>query len=70
MFGIQYHDVRARIGAHMEGGSKKRVKNLKKVPKNPKSQLFGGGVLQLVHGPQLGGIGFLEFSPLNSFLGK
>ena len=50
MFGIQYHDVRARIGAHMEGGSKKRVKNLKKVPKNPKSPLFWGGLLQLVFG--------------------
>ena len=41
MFGIQYHDVRARIEAYVEGGSKKCVKKFKKVPKNPKSQLFG-----------------------------
>ena len=43
MFGIQYHDVRARIEAYVEGGSKKCVKKFKKVPKNAKSQLFGGG---------------------------
>ena len=29
MFGIQYHDVRARIEAYVEGGSKKYEKKFK-----------------------------------------
>ena len=49
MFGIQYHDVRARIEAYVEGGSKKCVKKFKKVPKKTKSQLFWQGLLQLVY---------------------
>ena len=43
MFGIQYHGVRARIEAHVEGDSKKCVKKVKKSQK-PKIATFWGGV--------------------------
>ena len=46
MVRIQYHDVGARIGAHVAG---KRKKCVKKVQNFTKSALFGGDFLHLVH---------------------
>ena len=46
MLRMWYHDVRARIGAHVTGNRKKCVK---KVPKFAFSPLFGGDFLHLVH---------------------
>ena len=50
MVGIQYHDVGARIGAHVAG---KRKKCVKKVQNFTKSALFDEDFLHLVYGCNL-----------------
>ena len=45
-FGIQYHDLRTSIGTYIAG---KRKKIVKKDPKCTFSDLFGGGLLELVY---------------------
>ena len=50
MVRIQYHDMRALIGAYVAGKRKKCVKKFKKVQNFTKSALLGGGdFLHLVY---------------------